>query len=112
MLKKFGGLTQQLFEKPFRNMLYGIYNFADDERYIINVSKKGYDCDIDDFEYLSLDCKGIPLQEIKAFKYYIENEIEGGNVIVGILLYKGKKGILPIAIKPKSVKIEDVIKGK
>lgn len=111
MLKDFSGLTQQLFKKPFRNMLFTIYNFADDEFYIHNLRNLGYDVDIDDLEFLSLDAKGISLDEIKNFKNYIENTIQNGSAIVGILLYKGKYGkIVPIAIKPKTINIVDVIK--
>ena len=53
MLKSFSGLTQQLFEKPFRSMLYGVYNMADEDRYIVRYRSYGYDTDIDSFECMT-----------------------------------------------------------
>lgn len=113
MLNDFDGLTQQLFEKPFRNMLFTIYNFAEEDFYIHNLRNLGYDGDIDELEFISLDAKGISVGEIRDFKNYIEKVIQNESVVVGILLYKGKYGqIVPIAIKPKKVNITDVIKSR
>lgn len=112
MLKSFNGLTQQLFEKPFRSMLYSIYNFAEEEFYIHGLKKLGYENDVDSLEFISLDIDGISNNEILLFKQYIESDLQMGNVIVGVLLYKGKKGVLPIVIKPKSIDIEDVLRER
>lgn len=112
MLKSFNGLTQQLFEKPFRNMLYSIYNFAEEEFYIHGLKNLGYENDVDSLEFISLDIDGISNNEIALFKQYIENDLQNGNVIVGVLLFNGKKGVLPIVVKPKSIDIEDVLKEK
>jgi len=110
MLKDFNGLTQQIFEKPFRNMLYSIYNFADEEFYIHGLRNLGYDTDIDNLEFISLDIDNVTNDEISSFKVYIENEVQHYNVVIGVLFFKGKNGILPIVIKPKSVNVEDVLK--
>ena len=111
MLKSFNGLTQQVFEKPFRGMLYGVYNFAEDEYYTHRLKNMGYDTDIDSLEFMSLDIDG-NINELIPFKQYIENEIQGDKKVMEVLLYKGKKGILPIVIKPKSVNVEDILKEK
>lgn len=109
MLKDFSGLTKQLFEKPFKNMLFSIYNFADDEFYIHNIRQNGYpDIGIEDLEYMILDTKGVPISEIKSFKYYIEEDIQKNSVIIGVLIYKEK---YPVVIKPKSVDVFEVIKA-
>lgn len=112
MLKSFNGLTQQLFEKPFRDMLFSIYNFAEEEFYIHGLEKLGYDSSIENLEFITIDTDKATINDILLFKKYIESELQKDFVIVGILLYKGKRGTLPIAIKPKSVDIEDVLKEK
>ena len=112
MLKSFNGLTQQMFEKPFRDMLYSIYNFAEEDFYIHGLSKLGYESDVDSLEFIMLDVDAINYNELLLFKQYVESDLQKGNVIVGVLLYKGKKGILPIVVKPKSIDIEDVLKEK
>ena len=112
MLKSFNGLTQQLFEKDFRKMLFGVYNFAEEEYYIHNLSKLGYDTDIDSLEFMSLDMKGISNSDLVSFKKYIDEDLQSGKKVVDVLFYKGKKEIVPIVIKPKNVNIEDVLKEK
>ncbi len=74
MLKSFSGLTQQLFDKPFRSMLYGVYNIADEDRYILRYRFYGYDADIDSLECMIFDVNGIENNEMKLFKKYIETE--------------------------------------
>jgi len=111
MLKSFGGLTQQMFEKPFKNMLFSVYNFAEEEFYIHKLRSFGYDCDIDDLEYMTIDKNGANDSEVGLFKNYIEDEIQNGKPIVGILLYKGKNGSVPVVVKPKNVDITSILKG-
>lgn len=110
MLKSFNGLTQQIFEKPFKSILFSIYNFAEEEFYIHGLKKLGYDTDIDSLEFIMLDRSGITTNEIRLFKQYIEDDLQKNCVVISILLYKGKKEIVPIVIKPKSVKVEDILK--
>ncbi len=110
MLKSFNGLTQQLFEKPFKNMLFSIYNFAEDEYYIHELKKLGYDTDIDSLEFITLDLNGVDIKELTAFRQYVENDLQDGKIVIGILFYMSQKGLIPIVIKPKSVKIEEVFK--
>jgi hypothetical protein len=105
-LKSFGGLTQQIFEKSFKDMLFTIYNFAEEERYVYNLSKMGYDSDIDSLEFTILD--KVNDVNLKEFKYYIENELQNEKVIVGVLLIDSKKGKLPVIIKPKNVDVFSV----
>ena len=107
MLKSFSGLSQQMFVKPFKDMLFTIYNFAEEEFYIHNLRGLGYDCSIDDLEFMFLDRKNINDNEIVLFKNYIE-ELQDNKPIVDILLYRGKNGIVPIVIKPKSVELDKV----
>lgn len=107
-IKSFNGLTQQMFEKPFRDMLFTIYNFAEEERYTHNLKRLGYDNDIESLEFAVLDVvSGVNLG---SFKHYIESEVQNDNVVVGVLLFKGKKGLVPIVVKPKSVDIITIFK--
>lgn len=110
MLKSFNGLTQQLFEKDFRNMLFGVYNFAEEEYYIHNLSKLGYDSDIDSLEFITLDMNGANNNDLVSFRQYIEDELQKGKAVVDVLFYSSKKGIVPVVIKPKDVNIEDILK--
>ena len=112
MLKSFSGLTQQLFEKPFRSMLYGVYNMADQDRYIVRYRSYGYDTDIDSLECMIFDVNNIENNELILFKKYIESEIEKDNTIIGIMLSKTSKGKYNlIAIKPKCIEVGDIIKN-
>lgn len=110
MLKSYGGLTQQMFEKPFKSMLFSVYNLAEEEFYIHKIKSLGYDCDIDDLEYMTIDRNGANDSEVESFKRYVEDELQMGKVIVGILLYKGKNAVVPVVVKPKSVKLEEIFK--
>ena len=105
-IKNFNGLTQQMFDKPFRDMLFTIYNFAEEERYTHNLKRLGYDNDIESLEFAVLDV--VDDVNLGSFKYYIESEVQNDNVVVGVLLFKGKKGLVPIVIKPKSVDITSI----
>lgn len=107
-IKSFNGLTQQMIEKPYKDMLYTIYNFAEEERYTHNLKRLGYDNDIDSLEFAVLDL--VDGVSVSSFKQYIENELQNDNVVVGILPFKGKRGIVPIAVKPKSVDITTIFK--
>lgn len=110
-LKTFGGLTQQLFEKPFKNMLFSIYNFAEEEFYLHDLEKLGYDTDIDNLEYITLDLNGINYNELVMFRQYIEDELQEGSNVIGVLFYtKANKGVVPVVIKPKDVDIEILLK--
>lgn len=110
MLKEFNGLTSQLFERQFKDMLFSIYNFAEEEFYVKRVAKLGYETDIDNLEYMILDRKDIKDKELNDFKKYVESELQNDNIVIGVLLYKGKNGIVPVIVKPKGVSIEDVLK--
>lgn len=112
MLKDFNGLTQQLLgnSSSFRKMNFSVYNLAEEEFYVYRLSKLGYNTDIDDLEFMILDRENISNKEINSFKTYIEDDIQKNRIIIGILLYKGKKEVVPIAIKPKGVNVEEVIK--
>ena len=112
MLKSFSGLTEQLFEKPFRNMLYGVYNMADEDRYIARYHTYGYDTDIDSLECMIFDVGGISSNEMASFKRYIETEIQKDKIVIGIMLSKTSKGKYNlIAIKPKNVEVNSFIKN-
>ena len=85
-LKSFNGLTQQMFEKPFKTMFFQNIN------------------DIWDEFRISIIC------DRRDNKYYIENELQNGEIIVGVLLIDSKKGKIPVIIKPKSVDIITIFK--
>lgn len=110
MLQNFGGLTPQLFDKPFKSMLYSIYNMAEEESYFLRYQKYGYDIDIDNFEYMIFNTEDISYNELLSFKSYIEENIEKNKTVVGILIMKVKSGNVLIAIKPKTVDIVDIVK--
>ena len=109
MLVDFKNLVQQIFENEFKDMLFSIYNFADEEFYVHNLEKLGYEGDIDSLEYVILDRTGFSDNDLKSFKKYVEGELQNDKVVLGILLYNGKKGLLPIVIKPKTVNIETIL---
>ena len=112
MLTSFSGLTQQLFERPFRSMLYSVYNIADEDRYIVRYRSYGYDTDIDSLECMIFDVNDIENNEMKLFKRYIETEIQNDKTVIGIMLSKTSKGKYNlIAIKPKSIEVSDIIKN-
>jgi len=107
-LKSFNGLTQQMFDRPFRDMLFTIYNLAEEERYTYNIGKMGYDSDIDNLEFAILDkVEGVNLND---FKRYIESEVQNDNVVIGVLLIDSKKGKIPVVVKPKNVDIISIFK--
>ena len=108
-LKAFNGFTQQLFENPFRDMLFTIYNFAEEERYTYNLAKLGYDADFDSLEFSILEkVDGVNLRD---FKNYIESEVQHDNVVIGIFLINThKRGVVPVVVKPKSVDITSILK--
>ena len=106
MLKSFGGLTEQLFEKSYRDMLYTLYNIADEERYIAKYNGYGYDTDIDSLEFVALDSEYDDEKYLNAFKHYIEDEIQYGKTVIAILIVKKHL----FAIKPKNVKVENFIR--
>ena len=112
MLTSFSGLTQQLFDRPFRSMLYSVYNIADEDRYIVRYHSYGYDTDIDSLECMIFDVNDIENNEMKLFKRYIETEIQNDKTVIGIMLSKTSKGKYNlIAIKPKSIEVSDIIKN-
>ena len=110
MLKSFNGLTQQLFEKDFKDMLFSVYNFAEEEYYTHSIKNLGYDTDIDSLEFMTLDMDGVSNNDLISFRHYIEDELQKGRVIISVMFYSGKRGIVPVVIKPKSVNIEDILK--
>ena len=110
MLKSFNGLTEQIFRKDFRNMLFSVYNFAEEEYYISKLGKLGYDNGIDNLEFITLDNNNSSNEDLVSFKNYIENVLQNGRIIIGVLFYRSKGRITPIIIKPKSVLVEDILK--
>lgn len=110
MLKSFNGLTEQIFRKDFRNMLFSVYNFAEEEYYISKLGKLGYDNGIDNLEFITLDNNNSSNEDLVSFKNYIENVLQNGRVIIGVLFYRSKGRITPIIIKPKSALVEDILK--
>lgn len=109
-LKEFSGLTKQLFERPYKEMLFSVYNYADEERYIDTLKRLKYETDIDSLEFFVFNTDEIEDENIlDDFKHYIEEEIQHGDVVVGILKINGKRETL-ICIKPKNVDINQIIK--
>ena len=112
MLKSHNGLTEQMFSKPFCNLLYTFYNLAEEEQYIRQLGIMGYDTDIESLECLPLVKDDVLTNDgIYNFKRYIENDLQGDNVVVYVLLYKVKNGLLPIEKKKKNVNLSDVLKN-
>lgn len=112
MLRQFNGLTQQLIEKPFRNMLYGVYNIADEERYTNRLRSYGYDTDIDSLECMIFDTNGIDDNTLADFKKYIETDVEKDKTAIGIIISKSRNGKYGmVAIKPKKIEVKEVFKS-
>ena len=106
---KFNGLIAQMAEGTFNDMIFSIYNFAEDEFYTHSLARLGYDSAKDCLEYMILDRGDFTASELGAFKTYFEDVLQEGRPVIGILLYKSPKGIVPIAVKPKSYGIGEVI---
>jgi hypothetical protein len=109
IFKEFGGMTRQMIDSPYKDMLFTIYNMAEDERYTHNLSRFGYDGGMDSLEFSILDRPlGIKCSD---FKFYVENELQDGNVVVGVFSLKGKNGgIIPVVIKPKGLDLNEYFK--
>ncbi len=113
-MTKFDFLAQQILEKPFRGMLFSIYNLAEEERYLNGLEKLGYDTDIDSLEFITLERYDSFLNEIISFKDLlqfkkkVESDIQSDKVVVGILLYHSSKGYVPVVVKPKSFDITTI----
>lgn len=107
-MKSFYGLSEQLVSGSFRPMLFSVYNIAEEDNYVIGLKRQGFDYGIDDLECFVFDTENITEDEMLAFKSYIEEDLQGGNIIVGIIVIKGKKTAMA-ALKPKTVDVIDVL---
>lgn len=105
-------LLKQLYEKPFRKMIFGIYNIIDDDGFVKEISsvdKKQY-C-IDDFHFLNFDISDDARIVIKngtnnkisevfdSFKHYVENKLQTG-ISAHCRIYKLKEYGALVAVKP------------
>lgn len=108
-MKSFNGLSEQLFSKNFRPMLFSIYNIAEEERYLVGLEQMGFEYGIEDLECLLFDTMEMEERELNAFKSYIEDTVQKGNVLVGIFVVKGNK-LGMAAVKPRKIDIIDVLK--
>ena len=107
-MKSFNGLSEQIFEKTFRNMLFSVYNLAEEEGYLLGLERMGFDNDIDSLEFIMFDTPNMEEFELKGFKYYVEEEVQKGNVLFGVLIIKGEKFSM-VGVKPKKVDICDIL---
>ena len=106
MDKNYVRYVEQLKNRPFRKMLFTIYNYIVEEGYIRNLIHQGIDGDIDELECLIFDLSDDERNNIKkgktskyySFKKYIEEEIQNNKVRMGIFVMK-EYGAL-IAVKP------------
>lgn len=108
-MKEYNGLTKQLFERKFRDMLFSVYNFAEDEHYTDRLSTLGYDSNIENLEFFMFDYDGVDSLLFKQFKKYVESELQNDNVVIGILLMQTSKCLRVLAIKPKNVNVLDIL---
>ena len=90
-------------------MLFSLYNIADEDRYLIGLESMGFEYGIEDLECLLFDTMEMEERELNAFKTYIEDNVQKGNVLVGIFIVKGKK-LGMAAVKPRRIDIIDVLK--
>ena len=83
-----------MFDKPFKDMLFTIYNFADEERYTYNLSKLGYDSNIDNLEFAILDkVEGVNLIALKELVGRVAEKLRRCNIKgVNLLLCLQNKG--------------------
>lgn len=107
IMKSFNGLSEQIFEKPFRKMLFSVYNLAEEDGYQLGLERMGFDNDIESLEFIMFDTPNMEEFELKGFKYYIEDELQHGNVLFGVILIKTPK-LGMVGIKPKKVDIGDI----
>lgn len=91
-------------------MLFTVYNLAEEDFYIGRIKQQGFSSDIDSLEYMSLSPCEYTNEELLNFKNYIEQELQKGKVVIGILFLKNKKkGLIPIIVKPKSVSVKNLL---
>ena len=105
-------LLRQLYEKPFRKILFGIYNAIDDDGIVREISAiDNTEYGIDDFQFLNFDISDDARLAIKNntynsinrimddFKYYVENKLQE-NVSAHCRIYKLREYGALVAVKP------------
>lgn len=109
-------LMEQLFNKPFKKMLFTPYNLIEDEGFVIEASnndKKSYD--MDDFEYLQFTLSDEDKKAIKAkkkdilsifndFKFEIEKTLQPKFAYCRIYVMKDIGTAIAVKVKDFDIK--------
>lgn len=99
-------LLNVLEEGEWKSLRFTVYNHLEEnEFYQQGLEKLGYDSCYDD-----LECKSFELDNLAArhFKRYVENTIQGGNVIVAVCVLDGRNYFT--VVKPKNVDMLSALK--
>lgn len=114
-LKSFNGMTEYMLEKPFKKMLYTVWNYLSDEGYITFLQNCGYSSDIESLEYLQIKTDDNEKELIKkgksvianGFCHYINDELQPIRPIIHAMTLK-EYGVV-IVSKPKVVSITNLL---
>ena len=112
-------LLSQLNNGSFRNMLFTIFNYIEEDGYLREIETKYGSMDVDDFEYFLFSInedekKALKMKrksgykELLDFKYHVEKELQSGVPDVAIFLMNDKGAM--VAVKPKTVRLSEVFK--
>lgn len=111
-------LLEQLFTKPFRNLLFTVYNHIEDDGFVIEASnqdKENYG--MDDFEFMKFDVSDDEKKAIKNkksdimhilndFKYEVERERQPLFAHCRIYIMKDLGSV--IAVKTKNFDVSEL----
>lgn len=104
-------LWNQLLTKPFRGLLFTVYNLIDDEGFVVearNNDKKDYD--MEDFEFLNFDISAEDKKAIKNkksdilnvlndFKYEVEKQKQKSFAYCRIYIMKDLGSVIAVKLK-------------
>lgn len=104
-------LYEQLYTKPFRSLLFTVYNLIEDEGFVAEASNElKRTCDIDDFEFMKFDISADDMKLIKnkdpesinsilSLKRYIEKEKQKGFAFCRIYIVKDIGSVIAVRLK-------------
>ncbi len=116
-MSKYDELIEQLYDGSFRDMMFTVYNFIDNDGYVREMSAiRNEKMGIEDFSFMMFDIPASDKTAIKSnnretiqkyndFKYYIEKECQK---ILQIGIFVMKEFGVVIAVKPKHFDLSSI----
>ena len=108
-------LLEQLKNASFRDMLFTVFNFIEEDGFVREISSRdNINYSIDDFEFYSFKIEDTQKKALKArrknqyielldFKYYIEKELQKGVPNVGIFLMNENGAMVAVKLKEYNI---------